>query len=46
MSVFGLSVNELHPNNRLSDYCPEACNNCFGAGKGGIAFKVPADAAV
>ena len=39
MAVFGLSADTLHPNNRMSDYCPETCTNCFGAGHGGLAFN-------
>jgi hypothetical protein len=43
MRVFGLDANALHPNNRLSDYCPESCTNCFGAGPGGLSFRIPQD---
>lgn len=30
MSAFGLVANGLHPNNALSDYCPESCGTCGG----------------
>ena len=28
MATFGLTANSLHPNNVLSDYCPQTCDAC------------------